>query len=530
MKKFQNRTVFFQWFLSYLVMMGLVGILSFGLYFYSYSIISGQSEEIIQTMLEKIKVDMDGHFGEAHRNLTDLMLDQDVQKAVKTRGAFRMGDRELLYEIHGSITNKWVSNSEANHIFLYFKEGDTIISEKGHMDLKLYYDLYYQKEGGSLEAFRKMLEQDYSNEVTVVRNALGQQEVWLLQSALPRGQKAPGTLGVSITEDTLAAWMDEMRWDDTLEIGMVHPDGIFIGSHRMTEELAELDGKILEEEGTGQETGTFTGKVEASGGSWQITAIPSAETGFFYVVLSPLGRIAESARKIQLFMIGGFFLCLALGIAAAYILTGIHYHPLRHIMDIFGSYGKDGRLEQKNELQWLLDRSEGMAREYQDMKSRFYDNSEMLKSQFLYRLITLPYEEKSGTRENAAVAQLSARPDNLVLLLYLERKVWEQQELYLFILSNVLKELMQGQFGVEMVELKDCIACVINGEDRGNETKEMLEGIWEQLQRFVKERMQMNLGIACGSFREGMEGIYESYRTAREASDYRELTGESEVV
>ena len=90
---FRNRTVFFKWFFSYLLILGLAVLFSVGIYFRFYDIINRQSEEITITLLDKMQAEIDARFRGARLNLVNLILDSEVQKAAAIRGGFSIRDR-----------------------------------------------------------------------------------------------------------------------------------------------------------------------------------------------------------------------------------------------------------------------------------------------------------------------------------------------------------------------------------------------------------------------------------------------------
>lgn len=112
------------------------------------------------------------------------------------------------------------------------------------------------------------------------------------------------------------------------------------------------------------------------------------------MALTPVGNIVQGARKIQIFMLLGMMVCVTVGLLAAYIFTTIHYNPLRHIMDMFGHYkvAEDG--QKQNEYQWLTEQTLHFLDEHRDIKQRFYDNERIIRSQYLYLLITMPYQAR----------------------------------------------------------------------------------------------------------------------------------------
>ncbi len=522
---FKNRTVFFKWFLSYLLVLGLAVLFSIGIYFHFHNIINRQSEEITTTLLDKMQAEIDARFRSARLNLVNLMLDSDVQKAAGINGGFSIGDRELLYSIYNDTRKKYIASGDLNHIFIYFREGETVLCEQGHMDGSLFYELYYERLGASAEDFLETLERGWSGEDIAVRNKNGEQEIWILQDSIARGADPSAVLGVSISEKTLNGWMRGILWNESLELMMIRPDGTCIGN--LADELRQTAYRIPE---TDLHGGKITAELELAGEGYRLDAVASSETDFYYVVLMPLKTIERDAISVLLYMAVGLFVCITL----AYIFTGIHYNPLRNIMNMFGDYGKDGKREKRNELQWLLDRSTDVLEMNREIRSLYYNNAQTLRSQYLYRMIAFPYDCKSGYVEAFAQDVVFRGRDNLVILFYLEEEgeAWRQTDtaLHQFLMTNVLRELMHGAFGVELVELYDAVACVINGEDKGEETREELDSFFDKVQLFAEERICKRLFAACGGFRQGLEGIYDSYCAAREVSEYREQFQNYSVV
>lgn len=530
MKVLKRKSVFLKWFLSYLIMLALVMLFSIGIYFYSYHIINTQTIEMNETLLEKLQTEMDNYFQTAKVVVHTMLLDNNVQKAAQVRGEFTIGDHEMLYHIHSTIMNQCASVPAVSHIFIYFTGGGTVISEKGHMDSGLFYDLYYSQDNWSKEDFKNFMEHEWVGNVEAIQNSRGEIEILFLQNAFPRGLTNPkATFAVSITDTMIRNWLKELKWGDSQELLLVSGDDILIGT-------GNAAAKILGNGSYSPRDLVEMDTIELDGASYLLSKHASQETDFYYVVLAPIGDIRQGARNIQIFMIVGLIVCITLGIAAAYILTGINYHPLRHIMDMFGNYGQEGEPELRNEYQWLTEQTIQFLEEHREIKRKFYNSEQILKNQYLYRLLLFPYEKKNSYTGLLSQESDFSRPFYLVILLYLTYKdnsQWQpdvESGLFRFILLNVMKELMDKNFGLEMVDLGDSYACIVNTSCTSPETREELEAILDQTQKFVQERMALHIFAACGDFCAGLDGIHESCQMAREASDYRNESPEQPCI
>lgn len=528
MKRFKNMSVFVRWFLSYLTMLGLAIVLSIGLYFYSYNIISQQAEQVNHTMLEKLQIEVDGYFSEARKTTISLILDGDVQNALKVQKDFSISDRETLYRIYTEINNHQVASEKLSHTFIYFWNGDTVISENGHMDGRLFYDLYYQNDHMDYEGFQNLLKQNWDGGITIVTGKNERNELLFLQNAFPRGVLKPdATFGIGMSEDIMTDWMNRMRWDDSSQLLLISQGSVICGDR-------ELGDGLLKEQGTDLTALSEIHQVNLGEQTYRLTAVPSKELDAFYVTLTPIYAIQRSAKKIQTFTMAGLLICITLGVFAAYILTGLNYNSLRNIMDAFGGY-KKGQ-EEANEYQWLQQQTIRFLEEHQAIKRRFYNNEKILRDQYLYRLVTLPYDERNLNMKDFSLASSLSGTNNLVILLclrYEDGSPWQmevERGLFRFIIANVMEELLEEEYHLEVVDLMDSFACVINGDKAALDSRDYLENMLNQFDEFMNQRMKLEISAMCGSPQRGLEGIYPSYLMAREAWEYRDHMGYHSVI
>ncbi len=528
MKRFKNTSVFIRWFLSYLIMLGLVLLVSVGLYFFSFEIINEQGEKVNRTMLEKVQTEMDGYFTEARSVMVSLMLNENVRKAGRIKETFSIADRVLLYDIYQDVCNQKVVLEKSTHIYIYFLNTDTVLSEQGHVDSQLFYELYYQNEEMSYEAFHDLMHERWTGNVLNMPSVEGGQEMVLLRNDYPRGSQGRNiTCGVSISHEELAKWMGLLNWDENTELAILNEQGVLFSS-------GGLAGRMLEEQQKSMAELAGASQVFISGEEHHLEVIPSSEEGVYYAALTPVAYVQAEAREIQMFMLIGLSVCITIGIVVAYILTRKNYRPLRHVMSAFGEYKRG--IGSEDEYEWLQNQTIHFLEEHKEIKRRFYDNEKILHSQYVYRLITLPYEKKADAVIDFSKEISFEKPCNLVLLLYLAYEdgcQWQTEMdggLLRFIVMNVMSELMGEKYHLEMAELMDSLACIINGDREILEEKDELDSIVNHLQEFLRERMKMHVTAVFGVPQNGLEGIYQSYMRAREASEYREYQSEQQII
>ena len=445
MKIFKNTSVFIRWFFSYLIMLGLVLLVSIGLYFFAYNIIDEQGKQMNRTMLEKVQSEIDSYFTDAKSAIVSLMIDSDVQKANRTKNSFVLSDRAMLYDIYSDVKNMKIASKDFSHLFIYFRNAGSMVSNNGHVDDKLFYELYYKSDDLSYEAFCQLLKEKWTGEIVSLTNSKGEKEIALLRNNFPRGNEGQNaTFVVSITYSEMAAWMKALNWDANTELLILGEDGILCSTGNLGAQLAQTYS---------EKTAKLANmnRVKIGEAEYRVVANVSQETGLCYAALTSVDYVQEGAREIQIFMLLGLVLCTTIGVVVAYILTRNNYQPLRRAMSTFGEYKRGEYVA--NEYQWLHDQTIRFLEENKKIKKRFYDNEKILRNQYIYRLVTSPYEEKNGTVKNLVKAEMLKEPCNLVVMLYLayeDDTPWQADVdggLFRFIITNVMTELVNGRYG-----------------------------------------------------------------------------------
>ena len=232
----------------------------------------------------------------------------------------------------------------------------------------------------------------------------------------------------------------------------------------------------------------------------------------------------QEARKIQLFMIFISIICIFVGTAMMYILRILRYDPLKEIMEAFGYY--DDKYDSE-EYEWLLQQKEFFFKEHQKAKQALNERESILRGQDLYRLISLPYDKRYRKYEELSKDKLFEKEKVLVFLCYTE--ILEHESIYTKVnrklstvfLENLLEEKLNGRLVVEVVDMTDSYACIVNTDKDLKECREILEEVLGEIQDFLLEDLKLQMMFAFGNMQNGISGVHASYIHAREAAEYR---------
>lgn len=232
----------------------------------------------------------------------------------------------------------------------------------------------------------------------------------------------------------------------------------------------------------------------------------------------------QEARKIQMFMFFITIICISCGVVILYIFKQLHYNPLREVMEALGYYDD---VYDRDEYEWLLEQKNFFYKEHQKAKQELNERECILRSQDLYRLISLPYDKRYQKYEELAKDKLFEKDKVLVFLCYTE--ILEHESIYTnvsrklstFVLANLLEEKLNGRLVVEVVDMTDSYACIVNTEKEFKECREILEEVLGDIQDFLLEELKLQIMFAFGNLQNGISGVHASYIHAREAAEYR---------
>lgn len=528
MKLKKSSSVFVRWLMSYIIMLGMMILASFTLYFYSYNVINQQQERINGIMLEKIQTEVDDYFDSAKAAVISLYMDSEVEKLMMKRTNFDITDMLVVYNAYETMRNKTISYEEFDSIFVYFLHTDTVLSDKGHVSKDLFYELYYNNEMMSQEAFDELMNKSHNGDVVCFRNSRGQDELIFLRNSFARGSgELNATIGVSISSKEIIDLIERLKWKENTEVLIFNDQEVLCTN-------GSLGDTLLKEHSLEDILETESKEVTIGDVRYHIVSIPSLDEDIHYVALTLQEDIHEEAQKIQGFMIVLMAVCLGIGVLIAYLLTRINYNPLKRVMDSFGEFNR--RLSDRNEYEWLIDQKQLLYHERQEARRKIDEKEKSLRQQYLYRLVALPYDNRYKQSFQLSDETIFEKPNVLVALFYVEvlnpEFVYAKMDRSLerFVFTNVLEELLEGRINIELVDLADCFACIINSEKEIGEIREILEEVLDIMQSFMIKCMQMRISIVFGSYQKGIDGLHLSYMMAREAAEYRSFILDAQYI
>ena len=515
----RQKTILIQWFSSYIIILAMAFLASIVIYFYSYNLIEKQQKKLNLFTLEKAREEIDHYFFIAKKEALSLTTDSDIQKLSGVTGDFSIKDRERIYTVYKKINEKKFMSEDFKNIFIYFLNSDSILSEQGHLSKELFYELYYKNENMSFDSFKYLIENSSNDNICNIISK-NDEEICLFQKVITRNtRKDSAVVVISISKNTMLKKLENINLNESSKLLILQDNEVVFGNDKI-----KLKSKELKTDKS----------IKLNDEKFYINIIDSKEKSHQYAILTNASQIESEANKIQLFTILSLSICLSIGLLIAYKLTNINYDPLKKIMNTLGDYTSYGDFQ--NEYEWIHSKTLNLTRGNKDLKEKLLQSNKMLHNQELYRLITLPYDNRIQRDETNYFKKFSGYPYNITTLLYSDSidKCCEKKQisraLLCFIISNILEEQSNENIYIETVDLTDCLACILSLKIDPTKEREYIEEIFDKTFKFIKDMIGINFSIVFGSKSKGIEGIYSSYICARETLTYFNLESDTQMI
>ncbi len=504
MKK--KSSVYLKLFLSYIGILLIPIVVAFGVYGRARQVIQKQAAEINGNLLSIVQHEIDSEIRNIQKIESRLALDSEIQNLSKKRGSFSSKNQQSLYYLYRDLHMIDVSEPFFDHVFVYFPETQKISSSFGNMNMALYYNLYYKNDEIDLEAFQEYLGTNHYNDVLQIVSSSGKEMILFTTSTLNvNAGGRPATIGIAVDAEKFREKLLFGKWHEQMHIRIRDDQNNIVCMDAQSRELSVYSEQM----------------------PYIITGVDSDAAGWRYEAVIPKSVIDSEAREIQVWSVAGLFICIISGFVIASYLAKRSYNPLKLLVEKFAGNNEIKIGEQENEYQWLNRQVDQFFQEHVDTKRLLKNSRKTLKTYYLSRLL-MEHCEKSPQEQSGIVLQSEFYA--VVLLkpeprgeLTKERVGEEAQALRKFIIANVLEEICQEHFEVEMTELGEQEAAIIGMTEPSKKNMELLQECVENLQQITEESFNFGCTALLGTACKGIGGIHESYIQAQRMEEYVNL-------
>ncbi|MWV43118.1 helix-turn-helix domain-containing protein [Paenibacillus sp. HJL G12] len=504
-----------------------------------------------QAMLEQLKLSLDSKLNEVDKLAQQIIFDPKLEYLLKLNEDQNSPDRYKFIEFMrdtlsrpGNITNFIMD------YYVYFRNSDLVLKSGLLTDSRKFYDMYYSYQGMSYEQWRDgMLTSFHTMAYLPSATLLRRAEYDPMQSiektplnVITFTQSLPGRDRRDIT-GSFVILIDESQIKEMFaQIESASDSSIYIvdgeGRTIMATDREPLPSALLSGiNGTG---GLFNHTL--NGDEKVVSYTASKKEGWKYVLVTPRSVFMQQVLLIKKWAMILFGLCLAVGLLAAFTIAYRNYSPLRKTVNtILGGKEWKGRLS-GNEYEFIVQSIEGSLHEEKNLRSLLAQQTPVIRSNFLSRLIRGQMEVDASHTGGHSLRFMDIHfvSDYFsVIVVQLDsisrfnpEASEEQWALARFIISNIGMDMIPSPHQTFAVELdRDRVALLNNYEvECKDEVSQNIKNMTESLKSMVEERFKIDITVAAGLPHAGAKSISESYAEALAALEYRIIKGGGSII
>lgn len=500
--------VYLKLFLSYLGILIIPILVAGGIYGRVWQIMRAQTSRINENLLNMVQQEIDNEIKNIQKIESRLALDNGIQNLSKER-EFQPENQQSLYHLYNELRIIRVAEALFNHVFVYFPKTEKISSSLGNMDISLYYELYYKNETTDFESFKEYLALRHYNDVLPITGSDGKNLLLFTMSSLNTNVGEAATIGIAVDAEQFRQKLLFGKWDEKMYIRITDSQNSTICMDAKSDTLPKQMTKD----------------------SYIVTSVNSNATDWRYEAIVPKALIDREAYEIQIWSAIGLFICIISGFGIASWLARKNYNPLKLLTENFANQaslkGNDKIERQVDEYQWLNQQMNHFFKEHIDTQRLLKNSRKTLKTYYLSQML-MEHCEKSPQEQTGIL--LHSKTYAVVLLKpegkgmpAVEQPDEGEQALRKFIIANVLSEICQNYFEVEMTEMGQQEAAIIGMNEPSQENMELLQECVENLQQITEESFDFSCTALLGTACSGIGGIHESYMQAQAMEEYINL-------
>lgn len=514
--------VYFRMFLSCLSILAIPMILAMMLYVYTFRIIRGQAEEMNGNLMHMVKNDLDYEMQSIWKNASRMALDDRVLQAANARNTFDSINQMNLYYLFQECENVNMSEDIIGDMFLVFNYTQKVVSSRGNMSEKMFYDIYYKNSEMPYEKFQEYMKAFHYGDILPLHLESGEEIfVFTMTTLKSPFDNAPAAVCFEIKADSIRERLQQMKWSDHMDVMLLMDSNVKISADEQISEHYDWDYALWE-------SGNHE-LVNEIGERYIVSVLPSSVVKWKYLAMMPVRQMEQEAQKVRSFAVVGLLLCMVMGIVVSYYITNRNYNPIKMLLDNVRQQRKVEIKEGENEYQWLNSQMNAFFKQHVDAEQLIKKNKKSLKQYYLSQLLQ---EYCDGTASEQHGLSVQGHYNVVILMTPTassremnagELNAIEENALQKFAIINVFEEMCLDYFHINMVELGEKVAAIVSLPDDRREHLDTLKTQTENLQQMMEESFGFSVVVLMGSICEGWEGIHDSYLQALRLEQYVHL-------
>ncbi|NLL71813.1 MAG: AraC family transcriptional regulator [Epulopiscium sp.] len=461
-------------------------------FFISFQIIEKEITKAHTASLTQVKQIVDDQLRKVERIYRDVSITPRIRDMMWYTGNYEPRHILSLKEIQKQLTAYKVLDPSIFECYLYFNHHDFILLDQGKYEPSTFYQFVFSHEDVSYEEWYSLVKKEYGPTYIPITLKSKSKPVTFYIHSMKFQKTFLGNFVVLIDGEMMDSVIERSKWLKDANILIMdknnqylsNPSEYHLPSHYTYETLEGKSGVLFD---TMNNEKAVISYVQSDVNDWKYISVIPRKIFF---------KEAEKLLAIILIILGT---CLLLSGVITYIITLKNYRPVKKIIDFIDlNWGKRYELSE-SEFAKIEGALEKITKEHKEMNIKMKKQEDLMREHFLERLLkgnvytssvneAIQYYNLVLGEEGIAILIINVEDTSDMGLDYEET----QEEIALFIIENIIGELLSESFTVEKTKVDEFIAFIISMNVSQVETFEnRVEEVFQKAQSFIKENFQI---------------------------------------
>ena len=544
----KRRKLLLLWLMSYIAILLISIVTSFGIYLEAGRIIEGEISRANISMLDQARQTMDNRMMDIERLAMQIAFNPRVLNTIRVKGDFGPKDQLNLYRTVEDLRHYMVSSGFVSSIYIFLHDTDSIITSSTYIDSGIFFDFTFGGGKTSFEEWKYSMKDSHRSNYLVFygENSVGQPRRMIVhaQSIPIESIRNPlATIAIIIDESKFANVIRDVKWIDQGYAFIISDEGRIVATSRDTIERDVLEQlsdefRAMEENKSGIFYSRLNDEISV------ITYSASQVADWKYVSIIPYSVFWEKAGHLRYLAWIGVLLTVFIGGAGSYLLARKNYSPVEKIVRNLNGKSKTSILGVNNEYQFIQENISLMIAENEKISKRLEDQNVTLKDNFLLKLLKGKLDGSTNDTQDFSTYGINFHANHFaVILLNVERDLAlcpdDSMPFDLgtlkqagFVAARSVEELisMKSQ-SILLEEEQGMIALIVNFKEDDPESNHVyIKEVMQEAKSFVTRNFGITFTAAVSNIYEGSPSISFAYHEALEAMEYRAVSGIGEII
>ncbi|MCR8635558.1 helix-turn-helix domain-containing protein [Paenibacillus radicis (ex Xue et al. 2023)] len=530
---FNKRSVIVTWLISYISVLLVPIMISGIIYVATWHVVESEVNRANESLLQQMEQAIDNNLGGIERLSVEMTLSKRLAAFINAAKPLTDNDYYELVSIADNLRVYKVANDFIEQIYIYYKNSDTVISTRDHINTHTLYETIREKEETSYEEWKAFFDKRYIQEyapITIREDGKSVKAVMYAKSIILDNLDLPGAVILFVIKDSKL--LQNITPANKAAVAVLDKENRLIASTGF-----EHSPDFLTYERLSGNKGMFYDQFSGEKLAVSYTT-SSSSTGWKYVSMIPAELFDEKMKYIKTLIYVSLFLSLLSGGIVTFLFLRKNYNPISLLIRSLSLKSGISFDEGSNEYGYLQEALNNTFAEKEKIDQRLQQNRDAIRSHFLQGLLKGRLEQNVPIHESLAAHDIRLVSSHFAVLLFhidhygkFESDGYvdpQKMKLVQFIIMNVVEELATEQHCAFTTEMDDMQVCIINFS--AEPEAEELNRISVQVRSFLLDHFHVHLTVAISGIHQDLYGISLAYQETLAALEYRLVMGSGEII